>query len=109
MNTAEAKILDDMMAALMRLQPDIMYWRNNTGAFKADDRFVRFGQPGSPDILGCYKGVAIGIECKSTIGKQSGSQKMWQSRWERAGGLYFMARNQETIEAVINSLTRKGV
>lgn len=30
----------------------IVVWRNNTGALPVENRFVRFGLPGSPDIIG---------------------------------------------------------
>jgi hypothetical protein len=97
--TAEAQILNDVMAALIEFQPDIMYWRNNTGALKtADQRFVRFGQVGSPDILACYKGMAIGIECKSSKGRQSKEQLEWMRRWGLAGGAYFLIGSQGDID-----------
>ena len=98
MSTAEAVIQDATMAILMKFQPDLMYWRNNTGAVKVDNRFVRFGQKGAPDILGCYKGKAIGIECKSSTGKQKPDQFVWAERWRRAGGIYILVNSQNDID-----------
>lgn len=43
----------------------IVAWRNNTGAAKSPDgkRFIRFGEPGSPDIIGCLPdGRLLAIE-----------------------------------------------
>ncbi len=34
----------------------IWAWKNNTGSAKIGKRFVRFGEPGAPDILGIHPG-----------------------------------------------------
>lgn len=100
----ESSVQDYAMSQLMNLQPAFMYWRNNTGAVKMGNRFVRFGLPGSPDILGCYKGLAIGIECKSSKGKQRQEQVIWQKRWEQAGGKYYLVNSTESVHCLIIQL-----
>ena len=56
-------------------------------------RFVRSCQPGTADILGCIAGRPVAIEVKAGRDKQSAKQKDFQAAWERAGGLYFIARD----------------
>lgn len=71
------------------------FWRNNTGAQKIDNgsskRFVRYGLPGSADIIGVHKGRFIAIEVKSQRGRQSDNQRQFQRSIEDAGGIYILA------------------
>lgn len=77
----------------------VFHYRNNTGAFKTErGGFIRYGTPGSPDIVCCFKGRFIAIEVKSKIGKQSDSQKFFQENLEKAGGYYFIARSISDVE-----------
>ena len=79
-------------------------WRNNTGAVQiAPGRFVRFGKPGSPDIIGIIKecngnGRFFGIECKSSTGRQSAEQKKFEKNCVRNGGLYVLARSVDDLK-----------
>ena len=50
-------------------------------------------EDGQPDILACWQGKALAVECKATKGKQSKAQIDWQARWEKAGGIYILARS----------------
>ena len=87
--------------------PGSYFERRNTGASKYRDangkeRLVRFGVKGAPDIQGVLKtqwgGQAIGIECKRLKGgKQSTEQKQWQRNFERAGGIYILARSVDDV------------
>lgn len=87
----------------------IFHWRNNTGATKIGERFVRFGDKGSPDIFavqiitfsgGITGGQVYGIEVKSdTNGKQSEEQHNWQEHFEEAGGVYILARSLDDVIA----------
>ena len=86
-------------------------WRNNTGALKAkDERLVRFGKPGSSDILGIMPGGRfIAVECKSENGKLSDKQKAFLEEVERLGGLAIVAKSvDDVIDAVISSRVRIG-
>ena len=69
---------------------NIMIWRNNTGVTKMDNkRFVRFGTPGSADIIGIIKhfrcqqcnasqnGIFLAIELKGSEGELQPSQQEW--------------------------------
>jgi hypothetical protein len=85
----------------------IFHYRNNSGGmvstYKDKTYFMKFGAPGSPDIICVVKGRYIGIEVKSDIGVQSDSQKDFQERLEKAGGLYILARS---LDDVITGLSR---
>lgn len=69
---------------------------------KAEDRYVRFGQAGDPDIEVCYKGRFVAIEVKREGEKQTQAQATYQSDLEAAGGRYILAR---TLEDVTKTLT----
>ena len=82
--------------------PTAMFWRQNVGTARdAGGRVVRFGLPGTPDILGTYQGRAIGIEVKSATGRQRPEQKLWQAQFERAGGLYILARSVDDVRQAL--------
>ncbi len=43
-------------------------------------------------------GQIYGIEVKSSIGKQSDSQKEWQRNFEANGGIYILAKDLSDVE-----------
>lgn len=84
-----------ILAALSAL-PECLVWRNETGLVawpNAPHKRFRIGTPGSPDIVGVYKGRAIGVEVKSARGRQSRQQCRFKQQWEKAGGVYVIARS----------------
>ena len=91
----EAVIQAEILLAIGRL-PGSMFWRSNTGALPdKTGRVIRFGLVGSPDILGCYMGRFVGIEVKTKTGKQRDAQVNFQRAFERAGGVYVLARSPD--------------
>lgn len=87
-------------------RPDLgRYWKNNTGVAQADDRFIRYGLPGSPDIIGLtHKGLWVGIECKTGSGRQSQIQKNFQAMIEQNNGVYILARDINEVLHKIEAL-----
>lgn len=100
----------------------IFHWRNNTGAFKTEGGgFMKFGQRGSPDIFvvkpglvdlavsGDYAkaggmskfGQIYGIEVKAPKGAQSDFQRAWQAEFEKAGGIYILARSLDEVKKIL--------
>jgi hypothetical protein len=78
----------------------IFAWRNNSGGVPVDGgkRFVRFGYPGSPDILGILPGgKMLCVETKSAKGKLSEAQEAFRGYVERAGGVYVVVRSLEDL------------
>lgn len=84
------------------------FYRNNSGAmiseYKGKQRFMRFGAPGSPDIVVVHDGLYVGIEVKGTGGKQNDNQKEFQRGLEDAGGRYVLAYSLKDVEEEFNNL-----
>jgi hypothetical protein len=74
------------------------YWRNNTGAVKtASGGFMRFGTPGSPDLIVIKDGFFIGLEVKAKGRKQSPDQKAFEEGVKAAGGEYYLVRSIDDV------------
>ena len=72
--------------------------RNNSALlFGANGRRVRAGMPGAADILPCYQGAFVAIECKKPRKTQSSLQRGYQAAVELAGGIYILAHNVEDV------------
>ena len=108
---------------------DLLLWPNSVGVAVTPDlkRIVRYGTPGSADILGVWRrryivpmqrfvqgmsqplgheisitiGQAIAIEVKVGRDVQSKKQKVWQAAFEAMGGTYILARSVEDVAVVI--------
>lgn len=101
----------DVQAAILtwlNLQPGTMAWRNNVGAVKTGNRFVRFGFPGLPDIIGwcrheiadgIYAAVFVAIEVKSASGRLRPHQAGFKALARRDGVLYIEARSVDDVIA----------
>lgn len=121
-NRSEKAILNDALVDLAAL-PETMVWRNNTGTawqgervnapvgsmvkvaprmvILRDARPVTFGLPGSGDILGTHRGLALAVEIKKRTGRQSQQQRNFERAWTAAGGVYVLARSAgEAVRAV---------
>jgi hypothetical protein len=63
-------------------------------------RLVRFNPPGTPDIVGLLRpsGRFVGIEVKSSTGKQRKEQQTMQRVIEAFGGLYVLARSVDDVD-----------
>jgi|SRR5215471_374475 len=95
----------------------IWHMRMNVGAVKNGHRFVRFGRPGTADILATPRTAQLfgpvesglgqpvkvefvnhlWIETKSDIGKQSSAQKNFQHEVCKAGHQYLLVRKPEDL------------
>lgn len=110
--TAEGVIKSNILRAVGRRR-DVFVWNNPTGVARTMDgnRIIKFGCPGSPDILGIQEvtitpemvgmtfGRAFGIEVKTDRGVQSEQQKRFESAWRLRGGLYLLARSPQDVVA----------
>lgn len=87
-----------------------MYWNHPTGvamAVRPPHQRIKYGLPGSPDIIGVTPvtvtadmvgqviGVATGVEVKTATGRQSDQQKAFQAAFAKQGGVYIVARSPE--------------
>jgi len=91
----ESAIVAEVLVAVTAL-PRSLFYRNNTG--KLPDirgRWVSFGLDGSADIMGAFRGYPVAIECKTRTGKLRESQLRFRAAWEKAGGVYIVARSAD--------------
>ncbi len=80
----------------------VFHFRNNTGATKtATGGFIKFGTPGSPDIIVVKEGIFIGIEVKRPGGKLSPNQKLFCDALIAAGGRYVVAQSLEDVMEIL--------
>lgn len=80
-------------------------WRNNTGATRAGkfgERFIRYGYPGSSDVLGIEKGTGklIAIECKAKT-KTTPLQDQFLKQIRDRGGIGIVAYDLKDVEAIL--------
>ena len=88
----------DLVKRLMlAASPYGLCWSNATGAARVDDRMLRYGLPGSSDILLSKRptGRMVGIEAK--VGKDGWrpKQQNFAKALNAAGGLYILARSTD--------------
>lgn len=92
---------------LITVSPLGMAWQNATGALKdATGRLIRYGLPGSSDIIAIIAGRFVGIEAKVGRDQQRPNQAAFATAVQRAGGIYILARS---VDDVINALTLEGL
>lgn len=96
---AEAVLQKLVIGRLNRID-GVFVWRQNTGAFKVHDRFIRFGIPGQADVTGIVRGKRLEIECKSQKGKQSPEQRLFEKRITEHGGFYYIVQQLEDVDAL---------
>ena len=90
----EAAALLEVLQAL-RAHPAVAWCeRMNSGAVRIGGRFVRFGWPGCPDVLGqLTDGRLMGCEVKGPTGRLRTAQALFLERIRAAGDVAFMARD----------------
>lgn len=83
--------------------PRLRIARINTGAAVIGQRLVRFGVPGTADIVGLVapSGRMVMIECKTARGKQRKAQIVMQRVVTAMGGLYIVARSLADADAAL--------
>ena len=81
----ERDIVTVIKKYLTSLGEDVFFWKEHGGPY---------GTSGIPDIIICYKGRFIGMECKLPDGRLTELQKRAISKINRAGGI---ARRVESV------------
>lgn len=74
------------------------------GAFWSNVSGGAYSKPGDPDIVACFKGFYLAIEAKANSGRQSEIQKIRQSEVEAAEGRYVLARSEEDVSRILDSI-----
>lgn len=105
----EAAALAEVLRAL-KAHPAVAWCeRMNSGAAKVGTRFVRFGWPGCPDVLGQMNdGRLLGVEVKSRTGRPSPEQSLFLERIRAAGGIGFIARDCRDVLRELARTTERG-
>ena len=101
----EAAALVEVLHAL-RSNPAVAWVeRQNVGAAKVGERFVRFGWRGCSDLLGMLKdGRLLAVEVKAPRGRVRSEQVEFLSLVRRFGGVAFVARNAADVIASLSEL-----
>lgn len=99
----EAPILASVLQALNFYPNVIWHARLNSGAYAVGEgkarRFIRFGFPGCPDILGMMRGgKLLAIEVKSHLGLVSDHQEAFLSMVNANGGVAFVCRGIDDLK-----------
>lgn len=63
-----------------------------------------YGRSGVPDIIGCFAGLFVAVECKAGKGKLTALQEREIERIKEAGGFTFVAR-EDNIDELRRLLT----
>ncbi len=80
----------------------IFAWRQNTGAFKIDSRYIRVGFSGMADIIGILPdGRFLAIEVKGPKGKLTEYQKMFLREIQANKGVAIIARSIVDVISVV--------
>lgn len=92
-----AQLISDILVAITAL-PGVMAWKNPTGLGKnMRGGFIKFGLPGSGDIIGAWAGKPLAIDAKTGNARQQANQMKFQAAWEIAGGVYILARSVDDV------------
>lgn len=102
----ERDIQDNIRLAL-GAEPDLVLWRNNVGVGEVRGYKIRFGVggPGGADLIGIFRGRFIAVEIKTTTGRQSEEQRVFQQLVEKKGGIYVVLRSAEEARAWLASIS----
>ena len=76
---------------------------DDLGAYHFSPMMDGFGRSGVPDIIACYKGMFIGIECKAGKNEPTMLQKHNMDLIRKAGG-YTTVINEGNIEVLLATL-----
>jgi hypothetical protein len=116
--TQHGDLVNDILIELSQIG---LVWSNQTGqgwtgkyagrqangaVVIANARPVKFGLPGSTDVLACVKGRMVVVEVKTGTGRLQQNQKDFRAAADRAGALHIEARS---VDDVRNALRMEGL
>jgi hypothetical protein len=95
-STPEKKVKDKVTALLRK-----------HGAYYFFPATYGMGRAGVPDIIVCFKGLFIGIECKAGKGKTTALQDRELAAIKQAGGISVVINetNIELVERILTEVT----
>ena len=86
-----------------------VFWRQNAGAVKTENRFVKLGKAGVSDIIGMlWDGRFLAIEVKTPKRrtKVTQAQQTFLDNVNKAGGVGFVACDVDEVKDKLNQLRR---
>lgn len=83
------------------LQKKIQEYLVSKGAYEFKVHGSAYMKAGIPDIISCYKGRFIGIECKVGKNKMSKVQEEHRDQILAAGGIHILAYKLEDVQKII--------
>ena len=86
------------------LQRKIQEYLVSKGAYEFKVHGSAYMKAGIPDIISCYKGLFIGIECKIGKNKMSKLQEEHRDQILAAGGIHILAYNLEDVKKIIEKI-----
>ncbi len=96
-NNVEATVLKEVQKVLIR--NTIFFQRLHTAGIITMTGIVKdLNAIGRADVICVIRGQAIAIETKSLIGVQKTAQELWEKRFVRAGGHYYLIRDQFSLD-----------
>ena len=88
----ERDIVTAIRKYLASLGSDVFFWKEHGSVY---------GTNGVPDIICCYKGRFLGLECKRPGGRLTELQKRAIEQINRAGGFACRVESVEDVKRVI--------
>ena len=88
----ERDIVTAIRKYLASLGSDVFFWKEHGSGY---------GTNGVPDIICCYKGRFLGLECKLPGGRLTKLQKRAIEKINRAGGVACRVESVEDVKRVI--------
>ena len=88
----EREIVAAIKKYLSSLGSDVFFWKEHGSVY---------GTNGVPDIICCYKGRFLGLECKLPGGRLTELQKRAIEKINRAGGIACRVESEEDVKRVI--------
>lgn len=95
----ERDIVTAIKRYLASLGSDVFFWKEHGSVY---------GTNGVPDIICCYKGRFLGLECKLPGGRLTKLQKRTIKKINRAGGVACRVESVEDVKRVIACVDLEG-
>ncbi len=83
------------IAEYLKTVPNLFFWKEHGGMY---------GTAGIPDIIICYKGKFIALECKVGRNTPTVLQTQTIKQITKAGGLAMVISSVESVKSVINGI-----
>ena len=87
-----------------KLQRKIQDYLESLGAYHFKVHGSAYMKSGIPDIISCYKGFFIGIECKVGKNKPSKLQEEHRDMILAAGGIHILAYKLEDVKKIFEKI-----